>query len=260
VREGFAGDPALLPTLSFDATPPAWIAPGWDPQRAAGLYAIVDSAARVREALSAGVETVQLRIKDAEAPSLRDQVRASVAACRKFRARLFVNDHWIVAMEERAHGVHLGQADLAALGHGGRRALSDSGLALGVSSHSLWELARAKALAPEYIACGPVWPTITKQMPWNPQGLDNLAWWSATAGVPVAAIGGILTTEQVRGAASCGAQYVCVVRALGAKMEQTVPSLKAALRAGCSDTPIVPPALPHPTIGSLSKRSGPGSF
>ena len=37
------------------------------------------------------------------------------------------------------------------------------------------------------VACGPVWPTLTKAMPWVPQGLDNLAWWVHMAGVPVEA-------------------------------------------------------------------------
>ena len=48
--------------------------------------------------------------------------------------------------------MHLGQEDLLALGDAGRAALRDAGLALGVSTHSLWELARAGALAPRYLA------------------------------------------------------------------------------------------------------------
>ena len=36
----------------------------------------------------------------------------------------------------------------------------------------------------DYIACGPVWPTTTKDMPWLPQGLDNLAWWARMSPEP----------------------------------------------------------------------------
>jgi hydroxymethylpyrimidine kinase/phosphomethylpyrimidine kinase/thiamine-phosphate diphosphorylase len=161
---------------------------------------------------------------------------------------LFVNDYWQLAIELGADGVHLGQEDLGALGEAGRRAVKQSGLALGISSHSLWELARARALAPDYVACGPVWPTTAKVMPWQTQGLDNLSWWCAVAGSPVAAIGGILTAEQVRAAASCGAREVCVVRGLGEQPESTVPLLAAAVRAARGDAPVAPPALPHPTI------------
>jgi hydroxymethylpyrimidine kinase/phosphomethylpyrimidine kinase/thiamine-phosphate diphosphorylase len=249
-REGFARDPALLPTMSFDTTPPRWVPPRDGVDHETALYAIVDSAARVQQVLAAGVRTVQLRIKEAQASRLREDIRAAVAACRRVGARLFVNDYWELAMQMGAYGVHLGQEDLAALGEVGRRAVTQSDLALGVSSHSLWELARAKALAPAYIACGPVWPTTAKAMPWQPQGLDNLSWWCAMAGSPVAAIGGILTAEQVRAAASCGAHEVCVVRALGEQPESTVPSLAGAVRAARADTPIAPPALPHPTISA----------
>jgi hydroxymethylpyrimidine kinase/phosphomethylpyrimidine kinase/thiamine-phosphate diphosphorylase len=248
-RAGFATEPHLLPTMSFDATPPPCVQPGPTVPGDTGLYAIVDSAARVRQVLSAGVPMVQLRIKPADAAGLSEEIRASVAACRQVGARLFVNDHWKLAIELGADGVHLGQQDLAALREAERRQIAQAPLALGVSSHSLWELARAKALAPAYIACGPVWPTITKAMPWHTQGLDNLAWWCAMAGVPVVAIGGILTPEQARAAATCGAALVCVVRALGEQPATTVPALLGALRDACVDTQIAVPALPHPTIG-----------
>jgi hydroxymethylpyrimidine kinase / phosphomethylpyrimidine kinase / thiamine-phosphate diphosphorylase len=252
-RAGFATDPELLPTMSFDATPPRWVPPGSTMTRAAtaenGLYAIVDSAARVEQLLAAGVRTIQLRIKQPSGSRLSEEIRASIAACRQAGGRLIVNDHWQLAIELGADGVHLGQQDLAALQESERRRIAQSGLSLGVSSHSLWELARAKALAPAYIACGPVWPTTTKAMPWHAQGLDNLAWWCAMAGAPVVAIGGILTPEQVQAAASCGAYEVCVLRALGDEPASTVPSLWAALRAARANSPKVPPALPHPTIG-----------
>jgi hydroxymethylpyrimidine kinase/phosphomethylpyrimidine kinase/thiamine-phosphate diphosphorylase len=254
-RAGFAADPGLLPTLSFDTEPPRWTPPRPVADHRIELYAIVDSAARVRQVLAAGVRTVQLRIKHAELSALEEEIRASVAACRECGARLFVNDHWKPAVKLGADGVHLGQQDLAALGETGRRTVAGSGLALGVSSHSLWELARAKTLGPDYIACGPVWPTTAKAMPWRTQGLDNLSWWCAVAGAPVVAIGGILTAHQVRAAASCGAQQVCVLRGLGDRPESTVPLLLDALHAGSTDTPVAPPALPHPTIAP-PPRSG----
>jgi hydroxymethylpyrimidine kinase/phosphomethylpyrimidine kinase/thiamine-phosphate diphosphorylase len=249
-RAGFAADPALMPTLSFDSTPPGWTPPRPPGDRRMGLYPIVDSAERVRQVLSAvprpGV--VQLRVKQADASVLREEIRVGTAACREAGARLFVNDYWQLAAELGADGVHLGQADLQALGEAGRRAVAASRLALGVSSHSLWELARARALAPEYIACGPVWPTTTKDMPWRPQGLDNLSWWCAMAGAPVVAIGGILAGEHVRAAASCGADGVCVVRALGDDPARAMAPLLAALRAAPGDSPPIPPALPHPSL------------
>lgn len=250
---GFGREAAGMPLLSWGETP------AFAPRRAErfealGLYAVVDSAARVAQALDAGVRTVQLRLKTPAVPethwrkTLEAEVQRTVALCRKAQVQGFINDHWELAAACGAHGVHLGQEDLLALGDAGRDRLLASGLQLGISSHSLWELARARALAPRYIACGPVWPTLTKAMPWRPQGLDNLAWWCAMAGFPVVAIGGILQADQMQAAASCGADGVCAVRVLGEHPDRVVPSLQQALLAGWHGPRAVVPGLPHPSL------------
>lgn len=255
--------PGKLPLLSWGEQPPLPITPSV-PARRLDLYAIVDSAERVRQVLAAGVKTLQLRIKTPEQPDtqwleqLRGEIRRSVAVCKAAGAELFINDHWQVAAEEGAGGVHLGQEDLLALGDAGRAALQATGMALGISSHSLWELCRARTLAPRYIACGPVWPTLTKAMPWRPQGLDNLSWWCRIAGAPVVAIGGILEADKVFEAARCGADGVCIVRGLGERPETVVPALQAALEAGRAAAVSNPIQLaqPHP---SLSNRAAPAT-
>jgi len=258
---GFARDAASLPHLSWDtASPTTWPAPR--AREALGLYAIIDSAARVDAVLAAGLRTVQLRIKRADDASLRAEISRAMRACRDRGARLFINDHWQAALELGAPGLHLGQEDFLALSQEQRHRLASSGIALGISSHSLWELCRAAALAPDYIACGPVWPTETKRMPWRPQGLDNLAWWCAMADAPVVAIGGILSAAEVTAAARCGAGGVCVVRALGAEPAASVPPLQAALEAAHALPPLPVPALPRPSLEararneSMSSRAG----
>lgn len=245
--------PHALPLLSWGEQPPQ--PPVVEPAaRRLDLYAIVDSARRLRQVLDAGVRTVQLRIKTPAAPDaawhamLRDEVRQAIADSAACGAELFVNDHWQLARELGASGVHLGQEDLVALGDEGRARLRASGMALGISSHSLWELCRARTLAPRYIACGPVWPTLTKDMPWLPQGLDNLAWWSRAAGAPVTAIGGILGPREVEAAARTGADGVCIVRGLGEDPRQTLPAFEAALRAGRGQLPADVPQWPHPSL------------
>jgi len=245
--------PDTLPLLSWGEEAPDTprFAP---PPRRLDLYAIVDSARRLRQVLDAGVRTVQLRIKTPSAPDaawqemLRDEVQQAIAASERAGAELFVNDHWRLARDLGARGVHLGQEDLLALGEAGRRELRASGLALGISSHSLWELARARTFSPRYIACGPVWPTLTKDMPWLPQGLDNLAWWCRAAGAPVTAIGGILQPGEVEQAASTGTDGVCIVRGLGEDPRSTLPAFEAALAAGRARRPADLPPWPHPSL------------
>ena len=251
-RPGFGLEPSLMPCLSWGEVPVFADFAARAPAEPLGLYAIVESAARVRQVLSAGVRTVQLRIKAeaAGAMDLREQIATSVRDCRAAGAELFVNDHWALAIGLGSPGVHLGQEDLLALGESGRAALAASQVALGISSHSLWELARARASAPRYIACGPVWPTLTKAMPWVPQGLDNLRWWSRMAGHPVVAIGGILNTGRAQSAAACGPDGVCVVRGLNDDPHATVPAFQQAIAAGRRAACEAPPPLPHPMLGS----------
>ena len=264
-RPGFAVEPARMPLLSCSELDSCWRlldtrqSPIPLETQAPGLYAIVDSAERVRQVVAAGARTVQLRIKTPAAPpaawqdELRCAIRQALGACREAGATLVVNDHWRLAAEltagaARGIAVHLGQEDLLALGDAGRAELQACGLPLGISSHSLWELARARSLAPWYVACGPVWPTLTKAMPWRAQGLDNLSWWVHMAGVPVVAIGGILEPAQATQAARSGAAGVCVVRGLGADPAATLPVWQAAIAAGRAAPRLPVPGLPHPSL------------
>lgn len=254
--QGRPGSPAELPRLSWGEAP--LFAPRAVPAtslKPLGIYALVDSAERLRPVLDAGVRTVQLRIKSPAAPdaswpqALRAQLAAGLALARAQDAELFVNDHWALTRELGAPAVHLGQEDLLALGDAGRAELLASGVGLGISSHSVWELCRARALSPRYIACGPVWPTTTKDMPWVPQGLDNLAWWCRRAGAPVVAIGGILQAPQVRDCAAAGADGVCIVRGLGTAPQAVLPGLLEAFEAGHARAGEARAAdWPHPTL------------
>ncbi|GAB3647555.1 thiamine phosphate synthase [Ramlibacter alkalitolerans] len=257
--------PFVLPSLSWgESLPPSPPAggSGRGHSRRLDLYAIVDSAARLRQVLAAGVRTVQLRIKKPASPDaawqamLRDEVQQAIAASTAHDAELFINDHWQLAQELGATGVHLGQEDLLALGEAGRARLLASGMALGVSSHSLWELARARTLAPRYIACGPVWPTVTKDMPWLPQGMDNLAWWCRAAQAPVTAIGGILEPRQVQEVARTGCDGVCIVRGLGDDPRASVPRFEAALQEGRAQPAVDAPQWPHPSLPRAADRAG----
>ncbi|MGP1516289.1 MAG: bifunctional hydroxymethylpyrimidine kinase/phosphomethylpyrimidine kinase [Ottowia sp.] len=269
---GFAASARHMPVLTWDDEPLPAIdyslfasAPARLPDAGGdiGLYAIADHVDLLQSCLAAGVPTVQLRVKAPPAPddawraALRPTLLRAMSASARAGARLFINDHWALALElcrERPDlagrtGLHLGQEDLAALTSARRRELAASGLPLGISSHTLWELARARSLSPAYIACGPIWPTTTKHMPWQPQGLDNLAWWAAVAGRPVTAIGGILTPAQVADVAQARASGVCLVRGLGAQPAQAARACLAALQEGRQRPPRPAPALPHPAIG-----------
>jgi hydroxymethylpyrimidine kinase/phosphomethylpyrimidine kinase/thiamine-phosphate diphosphorylase len=180
-------------------------------QPAMGVYAVVDSALWVRRVLAAGIRTVQLRIKDPHTPTLAAQIQEAVAVARDTPgAQLFINDHWQLAITHGAYGVHLGQEDLEQVD---LPALRAAGLRLGLSTHSYWEVCRAWALRPSYIACGPVFATQSKDMPWIPQGLDNLRYWAQLLPLPVVGIAGI-GLHNVAEVAATGAASAAVITAI----------------------------------------------
>ena len=172
------------------------------------FYPIFESADWVARALAVGVRMVQLRIKDAPEDALRAEITRARDLAQDAGAILVVNDHWRLAIELGCDWLHLGQEDLD---EADLSAIRAAGLRLGVSTHDGAELDRALSVRPDYVALGPVWPTILKKMPWAPQGLDRVAEWKRRVGdVPLVAIGG-LTPERGRVALDAGADVASAV-------------------------------------------------
>ena len=172
------------------------------------FYPIFDDADWLARMLPLGVRLVQLRLKDRPLPDLRAQIRRARDLCRAAGATLVINDHWQIALDEGCDWVHLGQEDLD---HADMAAIRAGGLRLGISTHDRDELARALALRPDYIALGPVWPTILKKMKWHEQGVEKLTEWKADIGnIPLVAIGG-LTPERALMAFAAGADVASAV-------------------------------------------------
>ena len=172
------------------------------------FYLIVDSAAWIRRLVPLGVKLVQLRIKDRPTSNIRAEIRESKAICAAHECQLIVNDYWQLAIEEGCDFIHLGQEDLASAD---LAALRTAGLKLGLSTHDEAELTVALAAEPDYIAFGPIYPTILKAMPWAPQGLERIGQWKARIGNrPLVAIGG-LSVERLAGVFEHGADIAAVV-------------------------------------------------
>jgi thiamine-phosphate pyrophosphorylase len=216
------------PTAREDAFPPC-------PPRL-GLYAVLPDAAWVGRMARAGVPTVQLRFKSADAQAVAHEVRAAVEAVRGTKALLFVNDHWRIAIEAGAYGLHLGQEDLDALAPDELQAVRASGLRLGISTHGYAEMVRADAVSPSYIAMGAVYPTTLKRMATAPQGVARLAAYARLMrGYPQVGIGGI-DAARLPEVLATGVGSVAVVRALVAdpEPEAAAARLIAAVEAGTS--------------------------
>ncbi len=172
------------------------------------FYLIVDNAAWLKRLLPLGVKLLQLRVKDGEELEVRAQIRQARELCAKSGVQLVVNDFWLLALEENCDFVHLGQSDLDGADLAALRA---KGVRLGVSTHDETELDRALSLTPDYVALGPIYPTLLKRMPFAPQGLERISVWKQRLGaIPLVAIGG-LTPERAKLALEAGADSACVV-------------------------------------------------
>jgi thiamine-phosphate pyrophosphorylase len=190
-----------------------------------GIYAVVPDAEWVARLVALKVPTVQLRIKSADAHMAEEVMRAEAAA-RGSNTRLFINDHWEIAVgvhmqsnrtngKSGIYGIHLGQEDID---HADLEVIREAGLRLGISTHGYAEMLRVAPLNPSYLALGAVFATPTKTMPTVPQGLGRLFAYAAAMRTrvpapPLVAIGGIDLAAMPRVLES-GVGCVAVVRAI----------------------------------------------
>ena len=194
------------------------------------FYPIVDSAAWVSRLTGVGAKLIQLRIKDKNGAALESEAREALDICQKAGAQLILNDYWRVALDIGADYIHLGQQDLDTADISAIRA---GGIRVGISTHDEAELSRAMKLEPDYVALGPIYPTILKAMRFGPQGLDRIGEWKRGIGnIPLVAIGG-LNVERGRACLAAGADIVSVVTdiTLNADPEARAREWIAATRA-----------------------------
>ncbi len=172
------------------------------------FYPIVDSAAWVARLVVVGARLIQLRVKERTQVEIRAQTRAALAFCRQSGAQLIVNDYWEIAIDEGADFIHLGQTDLDGAD---MRHIRGRGLRVGISTHDHAELDRALSFDPDYVALGPIYPTILKAMAFAPQGLERIGEWKRLVGErSLVAIGGI-SLERAALCLAAGADSAAVV-------------------------------------------------
>lgn len=172
------------------------------------FYLIVSDVAQLERLVPHGVKLVQLRIKDRAEPELSDQIARACNVCALHGAQLIVNDYWQIALDLQCDFIHLGQEDMDQADF---VALRRAGVRFGLSTHDEAELDRALSHDPAYVALGPIYPTLLKEMKWASQGLGRVALWKRMVGsIPLVAIGG-LTPERLPGVFAAGADSAAVV-------------------------------------------------
>jgi len=159
--------------------------------------------------LGAGVDIVQLRMKDAGESEMVAAGQRFARIASEHGALFILNDRPDLVEATGADGVHVGQDDTPVAD---ARGMVGPELIVGLSTHSPSQIDAAGSVPVDYIGVGPVHATPTK--PGRPAvGLELVRYAAENTGLPWFAIGGIspLNVAAVREA---GAERVAVVRAL----------------------------------------------
>ena len=185
-----------------------------------------DWFATARAALEGGADCLQLREKQLTDQELVDRAKRLASLCRNFGALLIVNDRPDLAVQSGADGVHVGQDDLSVAQV--RRIVAPTSL-VGVSTHTPEQFTAAAAMAPDYIAVGPMFATSTKPQD-HIAGPETLAAARRHTSLPLVAIGGIdaQNAREVLSAARC---CLCVCGAVISQADVTaaVTRLRACI-------------------------------
>ena len=164
------------------------------------------------------ITDIQLRIKgESDEEKIERIVHDCQQICANNNVRLWINDYWKAALKAKCFGVHVGQEDLGkCIDEGGLDAIRNSNVALGISTHSYAELSAALGIKPSYISLGPVFGTKSKDVAFDPQGVDTVEKWKELIhpDVPLVAIGGINDVETVSAVRQAGADCVAVISAV----------------------------------------------
>src|SRR5215475_15899236 len=160
--------------------------------------------------LEGGASLIQLRDKEAGGRELLEQAIACLKLTRKAGATLIINDRVDVVLTAGADGVHLGQDDLSV---DEARAILGEDKIIGVSTHSIAQFRAALETSANYIAVGPVYPTITKENPAPVVGLELVREARKLTDRPLVAIGGI-NLGRAPEVIAAGADSVAVISAL----------------------------------------------
>lgn len=163
-----------------------------------------------KAAVKAGVKIIQLRMKHAPREEIVAMARQVREVTKGTETKFIVNDDPSIAAEVGADGVHVGQDDMSVAEV---RAKYPELQIVGLSTHNPEQARAAIALKPDYIGCGPVWATPTKDIPDPTLGVETAVAMAKSVPFPAVCIGGI-DFERLPELLKAGAKNYSVVRAV----------------------------------------------
>jgi thiamine-phosphate pyrophosphorylase len=185
---------------------------------------------KIRAAINAGVDWIQIREKDLPANELLSLAQQAVGAAGERNTRIIVNHRLDVALAAHAAGVHLGRESQpvaeAVAWH--RQSNAPPDFLVGVSCHSLEEVREAAETGATYVIFGPVFDTPSKRAYGSPAGIAKLAVACAAVSIPVLAIGGV-DLQNARECLQAGAAGIAAIRMF--QDARNIEELKTTIRS-----------------------------
>lgn len=183
------------------------------------LYLVTDECERcryglletVKRAVEGGVTIVQYRSEQLNYGEQRAQVLPLQTYLRSVGVPLIINDNVLLAVEIDADGIHIGQDDMPVAE---ARALIGPDKILGLTVTNAEQMSAVDTKLVDYVGCGPVFPTITKEDAPPPMGVEGWAALARMSPLPVVAIGGLNRARTAAIRATGLAAGVAVVSAI----------------------------------------------
>ncbi|HXD94332.1 MAG TPA: thiamine phosphate synthase [Bacteroidia bacterium] len=151
----------------------------------------------VEEACKAGVDWIQLRLKNKSYEDWKSIAEEALAICKKYNAKLIINDNVALVKEIGANGVHVGKQDMPV--SKAREILGDDFI-IGGTANTFEDIELHAKSGADYIGLGPFRFTTTKDKLSPVLGLEGYQaivdkCKQENITTPIIAIGGITDTD-----------------------------------------------------------------
>ncbi|MEW5832549.1 MAG: thiamine phosphate synthase [Campylobacterota bacterium] len=143
--------------------------------------------------------------RDKQTSHYRDLAQTFVAVSRSYGiAHVLLHGDYALAYELKADGVHLTSSQFDAIGEAKKK-----GLYVIISTHTHAEALNAQNLGADAITYSPIFPSPGKG---EPKGLEDLKEIVDKIEIPIFALGGITSEEQIHAVAATGAYGFASIR------------------------------------------------
>lgn len=143
--------------------------------------------------------------RDKQTPDYADLAHTFITLSRQYKIpHVLLHGDYALADELKADGVHFTSTQFDEIKEAKKR-----GLYVVISTHSYEEALKAQALGADAITYSPIFHSPNKG---EPKGLEDLKEIVARIRVPIFALGGITTEEQIKAVEECGAYGFASIR------------------------------------------------